>query len=757
MSRHSRCRLLLLILLLLAVGCTRSPQAREAGFLRSGAKYLQKKDYARAVLQFQNALQLVPSDADAYYQLGMAYLGTGALELSAQSFRKAIEQKPGYNAAQLRLAELESLSRNRDAVEEARKRAGDVLRRSPENADALNVAGLADLRLGQVEEGEKLFEQALAKAPAHLQAAVNLARARLLRKDIAGAEAVLQNAVARLPRSAEVLTALGQFYRVVGRPGDAEQQFLRAIAIDPRDIPALIDLGQIQWESNRLDKAGETWRRLSGISHDYRLAHVSFLSAIGDRAGAIVELQSLSKADPDDREVRTALVSAYLAVNRTRDAGEILNAALKKSPRDPDALLQRSRIYLARRGYRRAEADVTLALSVRPESAEAHYVLSKLHEARGEAASRRQELSEALSRDPHLAVARLELAGILIGSKEAKAALILLDQAPTDQRSILPLLIERNWAWLSLGEDKAARGAINQILAATRAPEIVLQDGTLKLKEHNYIGAVACAAEVLNQRADDVRALDLMMRAYAAQGNPKAGIVRVREYAARVPAAIAVQRFLAGLLMSNGKREEAEKVLHAAIAANPGAVQLYLDLADFDLAAGRLGRARGYLSRMLPEDTPDGQVQSKLATLEIASGNYPAAIEHYRKVLQLNPRDSLALNNLAYLLCDFEGRPDEALPYARNAKELSPESATADDTLGWIYYRKGLYELAVPYLESAISRDATARHKYHLAMAWLKLGERAKGKRILDAALRLDSSIPEALAAKRVWQETSVR
>ena len=48
----------------------------------------------------------------------------------------------------------------------------------------------------------------------------------------------------------------------------------------------------------------------------------------------------------------------------------------------------------------------------------------------------------------------------------------------------------------------------------------------------------------------------------------------------------------------------------------------------------------------------------------------------------------------------------------------------------------------VQYLESAVTREATAKRKYHLAMAYLKLGRRAKGKQVLDAALWADAFAP---------------
>ena len=752
-----RLRSTLLLATLALAGCSLSPQAREARSLRAGSKYLKNKDYARAILEFNNAVQAVPGDAEGYYQLGLGHLGAGEVNLAALYFQKALDRNPGHTGAQLRIAELQSLSSNKEAVKDGLKRAQDILGRSPNNADALSVAGLAELRLGQGQEAEKHLEQALARFPAHLQASVNLARAKLLQKDLAGAEAVLQNAVAQAPHSPDPLLALGQFYRIVGRPADAERQLVRALAIDPKNISALTDLAQIQWRANRLNEAEETFRRLSAVDAHYRLAHPSFLFATGKHDQAIAELQQMASATPDDREVRTALVTAYLAVNRTPDAEKVLGAALKKWPKDVDALLQRSRIYFAKSDMAKAEADVSLALSLRPESAEAHYLRSKVHQARGETMSRQEQLSEALSRDPGLAEARLDMSQVLLETNGAKSALRLLDEAPAAQKSTLPFVIQRNWIWLSLGEEKQAREQIDQVLATTRHPEVVLQDGMLKWKEHNYAAAETSAAEVLKQSPQDVRALELLMRSYMSENKTGAGTQKVREYAAQAPESVVVQRFLAKLLISNGSPDEARKVLDAAKALNPQAVDLYLDLADADMAEGKLDAARQYLTEMLASDTPDGQIRLKLAALEIAGGNYGAAIGHYRKVIQLNPRNSLALNNLAYLLSDFQAQPDEALRYAQQAKELSPNSATADDTLGWTYYRKGIYDLAVQYLESAVTREATAKRRYHLAMAYLKLGRRAKGKQVLDAALRADASLPEAIAARRLWTEVTAR
>jgi Tfp pilus assembly protein PilF len=134
----------------------------------------------------------------------------------------------------------------------------------------------------------------------------------------------------------------------------------------------------------------------------------------------------------------------------------------------------------------------------------------------------------------------------------------------------------------------------------------------------------------------------------------------------------------------------------------------------------------------------------------VVEGKSTAAIEQYRKTVGLDGKNVYALNGLAYLLTE-SGQPDEAIKYAQKAKELAPDNAAVDDTLGWTYFQKGIYSLAVAHLESADAKDATAVRNYHLAMAYLKNGYVKLGRKALDAALKADPTLPEAQMARQAF------
>jgi uncharacterized protein HemY len=107
--------------------------------------------------------------------------------------------------------------------------------------------------------------------------------------------------------------------------------------------------------------------------------------------------------------------------------------------------------------------------------------------------------------------------------------------------------------------------------------------------------------------------------------------------------------------------------------------------------------------------------------------------------VDLDQNNLAALNGLASTLSTDS--PSEALHYAQRAGELAPDSPAVQDTLGWVYYRNGVYQSAIGYLKSAVGKQATPLRKYHLGMAYLKSGDRDQGQRLLTAALSADPTL----------------
>ncbi len=117
--RNAKRVVALSFLLIVIAGCRTSPQASEAKYLQRGDALVEKKDYARALLEFRNATSAKPKDAEPYYQMGLAYLGSGDVANAARAFRKAVDLNPMHSGAQLKVAELMTISPDQVLVREA--------------------------------------------------------------------------------------------------------------------------------------------------------------------------------------------------------------------------------------------------------------------------------------------------------------------------------------------------------------------------------------------------------------------------------------------------------------------------------------------------------------------------------------------------------------------------------------------------------------------------------------------------------------
>ena len=127
------------------------------------------------------------------------------------------------------------------------------------------------------------------------------------------------------------------------------------------------------------------------------------------------------------------------------------------------------------------------------------------------------------------------------------------------------------------------------------------------------------------------------------------------------------------------------------------------------------------------------------------------ARKEYELALAADPQAAVAANNLSWVLADKGEQLDTALQLAQTAKSHMPESGDVSDTLGWIYYKKGLTSLAVSELRQAVARSpASAVVHYHLGLAELKNGGRADARKALEQALKLDPTFSNADDAKRV-------
>lgn len=749
--RFRRCVVPLCCLGLLLTGCSQDPAAREARFLQRGKQYLDKKDFDRAILEFRNASQVQPKDAEPFYQLGVAYLAAHRTGQAVDALRRATELKPTHKQAQLRLSELMIQSRNSQVWSEAVNRLGQVLAADPGDPDVLDTLALADLKLKKPEDAEKLLQEALQRFPANLRTAATLASVQYMKQDPAAAEQTLKAAQAQAPKLADAYFALGHLYQLEHRNIQAEGQFEQALQIDPANARTLLSLAAVQLSEGSTTRAGETYRKLAdlpggNLSH----IHAAFLYHIGKQEEALVELKSLADRHPKDGAARLRVAGAYIAVGRPGDAMQYLKSVLDQNPKDADARLLRSRIYLDRSDIAAAESDLVAVERLRPDSADVHYGLSKVFGLRGMEKSRQRELSETLRIRSDLLGARIELAKEQISLGQPSAALETIESAPAVQKSLPALVAVRNWALIASDRLDEAADSIEKGLAQRKDPELLLQRGVMSAMKKDYAKARADAEEVLRLSPDSSRALNLAVEASLDRKDRAAALRLLQDAAARNSRSAAMQTVIGEWLQRLGLLIEARHAFDAAKALNPSYTPADLDLAGLDAKEGKTDSALRILRDVISVAPRNEAAHLSLAMIEYSNRNTVDALAEFQKVVELDPDNVVALNAAAYLLALTE--TDTALKYAEHALELSPESANVEDTLGYIYFRKGMYQQATEFLSKAVATQPTAAHQFHLAMSYLKVGDHTQSAGVLAQALAKD---PNVMNTEGEWRAGS--
>jgi tetratricopeptide (TPR) repeat protein len=72
------------------------------------------------------------------------------------------------------------------------------------------------------------------------------------------------------------------------------------------------------------------------------------------------------------------------------------------------------------------------------------------------------------------------------------------------------------------------------------------------------------------------------------------------------------------------------------------------------------------------------------------------------------------------------------------AKQKLPNSPNVADTLGWAYYKRGMYDQAITQFKQALqAAPQSPTYHYHLGLAYLGAKNPAAARQSLEASLKL--------------------
>ena len=189
---------------------------------------------------------------------------------------------------------------------------------------------------------------------------------------------------------------------------------------------------------------------------------------------------------------------------------------------------------------------------------------------------------------------------------------------------------------------------------------------------------------------------------------------------------------------------EFQKVLTALNKNSQARGEVYLKLGETYRRKGDIGNSVAALYKAREALPDSSMVASTLALSLDANGRRQEATQAYEQAIKLDPRNAIALNNLAFLLAENGGDLDQALTYAQRAEQMMPSMNEVSDTLGWIYLKKNLSDNAMDIFERLCQRvPDNSTYRYHLGLALSQKGDKPRAIKELQQALRSNPSKEE--------------
>jgi tetratricopeptide (TPR) repeat protein len=497
--------------------------------------------------------------------------------------------------------------------------------------------------------------------------------------------------VALQPKSVEDRMVLGQLYTVKHDAKRAEEEFKAAQDIEPDSEEVILNLARLYAESGDIQHAAKVIEDVpeADRSPKMELALGAAFEQLKQAKNAIAAYQRADSLEPGDAHTLDELAQALLSDNQLDEALKQFKLLAAADPENAEALVHIGEIQRRQGKYEDALATVRKARKLDPTSLEAGYnegllldVLGRFDEA-AQTYEKILELPSTFHANGAYTTDEKNNRGIFLD----RLGTIYHEQNKTDQA------IATYQKMIDLGGETALRGYQGQVDTYREAK---MFDKAIEVSRK------AAAADPKN------RELKLMLASELAdQGHADEGLVMAK-----------------GLLDNSDK----DRVVWLAMGQMEIRLRRWKDAEDdFNKAAALTTKAedRTYLVFLRGE-------------LAERQKHFEPAEQFFREALDLDPASAITLNYYGYMLADKNSRLPEALKLIRKAVELEPMNGAYLDSLGWVYFKMGEYELAEENLRQAAERDQTDPTVHeHLGDLYEKTG------RIRLAAAQWELSLAE--------------
>jgi tetratricopeptide (TPR) repeat protein len=197
------------------------------------------------------------------------------------------------------------------------------------------------------------------------------------------------------------------------------------------------------------------------------------------------------------------------------------------------------------------------------------------------------------------------------------------------------------------------------------------------------------------------------------------------------------------------KNDAAVKFLKSAIEKDPDNPDFKYYLGTFYEELEDYENAAQYIKQAIEIEPDNARYYFRIGVVYDKWNKKEASMEAMRTVISLDPKHANALNYLGYTYADLGLNLDEAERLIKEALKYKPNDGYITDSLGWVYYKKGKFDIALKYLKKAIELvpDDPIMLE-HLGDAYLKLDDKPNALKSYQKSLNIKEKDKEALMEK---------
>ena len=671
--------------------------------LRAASRlYAARGDRQKALDAMKAAYDLATGYPSVIGEYAEQLFQTGKPEDARALLNRLKQMAPNY----YRTVYLEALFLAREGkLDEAHDMAAKVLGKMPDHAPSLLLAAQIELEKGELASAATHVERLLAKNPSSMAALRLKLTLDMKRGDLKSATRTLEQSLLLSPNDRDLLAASAELMWVRGDKAGALKQLTAAAAAQPTKGELLVRLAEMKFASGKKAEAEQT----------------------------IVHTMELAK---DDARLRERTFRAAVGMGMTDKAREIARAEVERRPREPEPLLWQAALFGMERNEKAALEQTGKALDFQPDYYPALLALARTAntpERRKEYETRVQKAMDSGTKNPRI---YLDYAMKLNaeGADVEKVAAILAKGLAADPASMVLRRTAINH-WLAANrKDKA--------LAMASEGETALPDN-FEMKElaaatleatGNLEPAAAKYADLESRFPDRIDSGLNRARVLLAAGRAQDAILALRKLVADHPEQPLAYRMLA--LAQVDQKQLPDALLTADMLASKPKQRIAGLLLKGDVQARALDKAAAI--KAYDEVTKDGAAEEALvrrvelhdrtggeaigseelndwlnkhpesiAALSLASRrafgkqDYANAEKYLVRIVKMEPRNALALNELAwtYVLT----KAPVALATAQKAVALMPGNPQVLDTLACAQALAGKKVEAIANLRIALS------------------------------------------------------